>query len=72
MAGGKYDFTAKWWDPASFQAVVDHFRDRITFVQCGEAGHWHPRLTGVMDLVGKTTLREFIRLVYHAEGVFVR
>ena len=29
VAGGKYDFTAKWWNPASFQAVVDHFRGRI-------------------------------------------
>ena len=69
VAGGKYDFTAKWWNPASYQAVVDHFQDRLTFVQCGEAGHWHPQLENVVDLVGKTTLREFIRLVYHADGV---
>jgi len=68
-AGGKYDFTAKWWNPASYQAVVDHFQGRITFVQCGEEGHWHPRLKGVVDLVGKTSLREFIRLMYHADGV---
>jgi ADP-heptose:LPS heptosyltransferase len=34
VAGGKYDFTAKWWDPAAFQAVVDHFCGRIAFVQC--------------------------------------
>ena len=69
VAGGKYDFTAKWWNPNSFQAVVDQFQDRIHFVQCGEAGHWHPRLKGVVDLVGKTSLREFIRLMYHADGV---
>jgi len=69
VAGGKYDFTAKWWNPASFQAVVDHFRERITFVQCGETGHWHPRLEHVVDLVGRTTLREFIRLMHHAQGV---
>ena len=69
VAGGKYDFTAKWWNPESFQAVVDHFHDRIVFVQCGEEGHWHPRLKGVVDLVGKTSLREFICLMYHAEGV---
>ena len=36
-AGGKYDFTAKWWNPAGYQAVVDHFRGKIQFVQCGEA-----------------------------------
>jgi len=69
VAGGKYDFTAKWWNPASFQKVVDALRGRVHFVQCGEEGHWHPRLEGVTDLVGKTSLREFIRLVYHADGV---
>lgn len=69
VAGGKYDFTAKWWDPASYQAVVDHLRGRVHFVQCGAAGDWHPRLAGVTDLVGKTDLRELVRLVYHADGV---
>jgi ADP-heptose:LPS heptosyltransferase len=69
IAGGKYDFTAKWWDPSRYQRVVDHFRGRIQFVQCGEAHHWHPRLSGVIDLVGKTDLRQFIRLMYHAVGV---
>src|SRR5262249_21121817 len=24
VAGGKNDFTAKWWDPARYQKVVDH------------------------------------------------
>lgn len=69
IAGGKYDFTAKWWPPESYQAVVDHFKGRIQFVQCGEAGHWHPPLDGVINLVGKTDLRQFIRLMYHAQGV---
>ncbi len=69
VAGGKYDFTAKWWNPASYQAVVDHFQGRLEFVQCGEAGHWHPPLRGVTNLVGKTTLREFVRLMHFAEGV---
>ncbi|MBI3861707.1 MAG: FkbM family methyltransferase [Planctomycetia bacterium] len=69
MAGGKYDFTAKWWNPASYQKVVDHFRGKIQFVQCGEAGHWHPPLEGVINLVGKTDTRGFIRLIYHADGV---
>lgn len=69
FAGGKYDFTAKWWSPAHYQQVVDHFRGRIQFVQCGEAAHWHPRLEGVFNLVGKTTLRQLIRLMYHAAGV---
>ena len=69
IAGGKNDFTAKWWNPASYQAVVDHFQGRVTFVQCGEAGHWHPPLKNAINLLGKTSLREFIRLMYHADGV---
>ena len=69
VAGGKHDFTAKWWNPASYQQVVDHFRGKIQFVQCGEAGHWHPPLEGVVNLIGKTTTRQFVRLMYHADGV---
>ena len=69
MAGGKYDFTAKWWNPAFYQKVVDHFRGRIQFVQCGEAKHFHPPLKGVINLIGKTDTRQFIRLMYHADGV---
>lgn len=68
-AGGKYDITIKWWEPARYQAVVDHFCGRIQFVQVGGEGHYHPRLNGVIDLRGKTTLRELVRLVYHAQGV---
>jgi hypothetical protein len=69
IAGGKYDFTAKWWDPARYQRVVDHFAGRIQFVQCGEAHHFHPRLHGVIDLTGKTDIRQFVRLMHHASGV---
>jgi ADP-heptose:LPS heptosyltransferase len=69
VAGGKYDVPIKWWDARRFQQVVDHFAGRIQFVQVGEIGHHHPRLDGVIDLRGQTNLREFIRLVYHAQGV---
>lgn len=69
VAGGKFDFTAKWWNTAKYQQVVDRLGGRIHFVQCGAQHHWHPRLRGVTDLVGKTSLRQFIRLMYHADGV---
>lgn len=69
VAGGKRDFTAKWWDPDRMQQVVDHFRDRILFVQVGEAGHVHPPLERVVDLRGRTDLRQLVRLVHHAQGV---
>lgn len=68
VAGGKRDFTAKWWDPARYQRVVDYFAGHVLFVQVGENGHMHPPLRGVIDLRGKTSLRQLIRLVYHAQG----
>jgi ADP-heptose:LPS heptosyltransferase len=71
VSGGKTDFTAKWWDPKRTQEVVDHFQGKIKFVQVGEAAssHIHPPLEGVIDLVGKTNLRQMVRLMYHADGV---
>jgi hypothetical protein len=68
-AGGKFDYTAKWWAFERYQAVVRHFTGRITFVQIGELGHYHPPLEGVIDLRGKTDLRQLVRLTYHASGV---
>jgi len=69
VSGGKRDFTNKLWDPARFQKVVDHFRGEITFVQVGEEQHNHPPLDGVINLLGKTDLRQMVRLMYHADGV---
>ena len=69
VAGGKHDFTTKWWNPGSYQQVINHFLGRIHFVQCGEAGHWHRPLDNVLSLVGKTDIRQFVRLVHHADGV---
>lgn len=71
VSGGKKDFTNKWWDPARYQEVVNHFAGRILFVQCGEAGrdHVHQPLDNVIDLVGKTDLRQMVRLMHHADGV---
>jgi hypothetical protein len=71
IAGGKSDFTTKWWNPFYYQAVIDHFKGRIQFVQCGEASrsHWHLARRGVINLVGRTTTREFVRVIHGAEGV---
>lgn len=68
-AGGKFDFTAKWWDPSRYQAVVEAFQGRIQFVQVGEEGHWHQPLNGVIDMLGKTDSRQLIRLIHHSVGV---
>ncbi len=69
VAGGKFDYTIKWWASERFQRVVEHFRGRIQFVQVGNRFDYHPALRGVIDLRGKTDLRQLIRLVYHAQGV---
>lgn len=68
-AGGKYDITIKWWSTERYQRVIDHFRGRIQFVQIGAPGHYHPKLHGTIDLRGKTSLREMVRLIYHSHGV---
>jgi ADP-heptose:LPS heptosyltransferase len=68
-AGGKFDLTIKWWQSKRYQEIIDHFRGKIQFVQVGERGHYHPKLDGVIDLRGQTTLRELVRLVYHSQGV---
>jgi len=68
-AGGKFDFTIKWWDWRRYQRVVDHFRGKILFVQVGETGHYHPPLRDVVDLRGRLDLRQLVRLTHHAQGV---
>lgn len=69
VAGGKRDMTVKWWSAERYQQVVDHFRGKIQFVQVGELHDYHPPLDGVIDLRGRTDLRQLVRLVYHSQGV---
>jgi ADP-heptose:LPS heptosyltransferase len=68
-AGGKYDVTVKWWQSERYQEVVNHYGNKIQFVQVGHNGHHHPKLDNVIDLRGRTNLRELVRLVYHSQGV---
>ncbi len=68
--GGKFDIPLKWWDQRRYQQVVDALRGKIQFVQVGSWGNHHPRLEGVIDLRGKTSVRDLIHLTYYAEGVF--
>jgi ADP-heptose:LPS heptosyltransferase len=68
LAGGKYDITIKWWQVERYQQVVNHFKGKIQFVQLGDYGNHHPKLQGVIDFRGETSLRELIRLLYHSQG----
>lgn len=67
-AGTKKDCTAKGWGAHNYQAVVNAFAGKILFVQIGEAHHLHPPLAGVLDLRGRTTTRQLVRLVWNAAG----
>lgn len=67
-AGVKQDYTAKGWITDYWQEVVDRLKDKILLVQVGEAHHLHPKLDGVLDQIGKTNTREFIRLCKSSEG----
>ena len=54
------------------QEIVDlfnkFFKGRVKIVQIGHESHIHPKLNGVLNLVGKTNLRELIRLIYWSHG----
>ena len=66
-AGVKSDFTNKQWPPESYQRVVDATIGRIQWVQVGNGGR-HPKLNGVIDLIGQTDTRQLLRLCFHACG----
>ncbi len=76
--GGKCEYSSKWANPEHNQKVVDHFRGSLRFVQVGvtsrkpkggDPGHWHEPLEGVTNLIGKTGLRDLVRLTHFAAGV---
>jgi ADP-heptose:LPS heptosyltransferase len=67
-AGGKSDFTAKIWEHAKWQKVVDLLRDSLQVVQVGGATHLHRPLTGCTDLLGKTTFRQLMVLTAQARA----
>ena len=65
-AGNKGDYELKQYH--RYQEVVDLLKG-IQLVQIGHIGHGHPPLLNVVDMRGKTDLRELFRVIYHAEGV---
>jgi len=68
-AGCKADCPNKLWPTEYYQKVVDHFAGKIRFVQIGRNEDYHPALTGVINMIGKTTLRQLIILVKNSVGV---
>ena len=74
LSGGKSDFTAKVWESARMQLVVDELGKLglgVAQIGSNDPGHWHPPLQGehVVNLVGRTNLRDMMRLIHHSDGV---
>lgn len=67
-SGYKNDYTIKKWRHDHWQQVVNTLLGKVQFVQVGADIHNHPPLKNVINLVGKTDLRQLIRLGYHAQG----
>jgi len=70
-AGRKPDNELKQYH--KWQEVVDilnkFFDGRVKIVQVGHSSHIHPKLDGALSLVGKTDLRQYIRLAYWSTGL---
>lgn len=65
-AGIKNDYTLKYY--SHYQEVIDLLKGKVQFVQVGHSSHNHPPLKGVVDLRGKTNLRELFKLSRDADG----
>jgi ADP-heptose:LPS heptosyltransferase len=68
-AGYKPDNQLKYYH--RWQEVAELFNKelpKVKLVQVGHKEHIHPELKGVLNLIGKTDLREMIRLVWCAHG----
>lgn len=79
LSGGKSDVTIKPWVTTRLQQAVDYLRQQgLNFVQVGalekpvetkKTRHFHPPLSGALNLLHKTNLRDLIRLIHHSDGV---
>lgn len=69
-AGHKNDFTTKAWSFSYWQELIKLCKN-TKFVQIGDPSHNHPELEApnVTNMIGKTDIRQLIRLVYHSFGV---
>lgn len=73
IAGGKMDMTAKTWQTARYQQVVDTLAGHG--IKCVQAGadfnkHYHPRLKNCESAIGQTdNIRDLFSLVSKADGV---
>lgn len=73
LSGGKKDFKTKIWDQVYWQQVIDATKDRVNWVQCGGGSPNHimhePKNGIYANMIAQTSCRDFLRLIYHSEGV---
>ena len=73
LSGGKKDYPAKIWAQSYWQRVIDMTKDRVNWVQCGGGSSNHilhrPKTGIYANMIARTGCRNFLRLIYHAEGV---
>ena len=73
LSGGKKDYPTKIWAQSFWQQVIDRTCDRVNWVQCGGGSSNHIMHQAKNNIyaymVAKTDCRNFLRLLYHAEGV---
>jgi ADP-heptose:LPS heptosyltransferase len=67
-AGVKSDYTCKAWGQSNYQEVTHALKDKFKIVQVGEIQHMHKPLEGAVNMIGKTSLRQFLKLCYHADA----
>ena len=68
--GWKNDFVVKRWSPERMRQVVRNF-PTMNFIQTGSGKYPNPIIDepNVVNMVGKTSIRKFLSLMYHASGV---
>jgi len=72
VAGGKTDIRTKHWGFENYQQlIVELGRLGISCVQCGalRKEDIHKPMGSCINLLGRTSVREFFSLIHHADGV---
>jgi hypothetical protein len=68
-SGGKEDMPVKAMGTYLAQQVAGHLTAKgFTVVQVGLREHSHRPLKGVVDMIGRTSIRDLVKLAYHSAG----
>ena len=65
-AGYKADAILKYYP--FWQEVVELLKNKIQIVQVGSNSDAHPEIDGAFSLIGQTSVRDLIKVIYRSEG----